>query len=173
MQSDPLRYDLWIEDALRTVVARALEQAAQFGLPGEHHFYITFRTHAEGVKIPEYLKAVHKDEMTIVLQHQYWELSVGEDGFGVTLSFKGRNERLVIPFSAVTAFADPSVSFGLQFNLAESALATRRASDAQKTESGADGLWALDDVDLDAPAPTSAEDDDSSKVVTLDAFRKK
>ncbi len=177
MQPDPYRYDLWIEDALRAVVVRALDQAARTGLPGEHHFYITFRTHADGVRIPAYLKAVHKDEMTIVLQHQFWDLSVDDETLGVTLSFKGRNERLVIPIAAITAFADPSVSFGLQFNLSDAAGAVQGEAAATPAESAAaDGLWAVEDVDLDSPpAGQPAEDgeDESAKVVALDAFRKK
>jgi hypothetical protein len=117
MTDDPLRYDLWIEDAFRSVVRRALNHTATHGLPGDHHFYITFRTQAPGVRVPSYLKAQHPLEMTIVLQHKFDDLAITDDGFSVTLSFKNKRENLYIPFAAVASFSDPSVSFGLQFKV--------------------------------------------------------
>src|SRR5688572_15925334 len=105
MTDESLRYDQMVESALRGVVRYALAEAAKRGLPGDHHFYITFRSRAPDVIIPPYLAAQFPDEMTIVLQHQYWDLGVDDTGFWVTLSFKGKNERLQIPFAAVTAFA--------------------------------------------------------------------
>ena len=114
MKSGELCYDAWIEEALRQVIERALISAAEFGLPGDHHFYITFKTDSEGIKIPSYLRVEHPDEMTIVLQHQYENLLLSDAGFAVTLRFKGKPENLEIPYSAITSFADPSVNFGLQ-----------------------------------------------------------
>src|SRR4051812_3994879 len=115
MAVDHFRYDLLAQEALRGVVRRVLAEAAKSGLPGEHHFYLTFHTRAPGVAISPRLAAQHPQEMTIVLQHQFWDLAVGEEGFEVGLSFKGVPERLVVPFAAITGFFDPSVQFGLQF----------------------------------------------------------
>jgi len=120
MGEDGLRYDAMVESALRGVVRRALAYAAERGLPGDHHFYISFRTTHPGVDIPAALRARYPEEMTIVLQHQFWGLDVGEEAFGVTLSFSDVPERLTIPFAAVSAFADPSVRFGLQFDASKS-----------------------------------------------------
>ena len=112
--SDILRYDLWIEDALRSVIRRSLTTVEEMGLPGDHHFYITFRTEHEDVGMADWLRAEYPEEMTIVLQHQYDTLTVGVDGFNIKLRFGGKPELLEIPFEAITSFADPSVSFGLQ-----------------------------------------------------------
>ena len=131
MTMDPLRYDKWIEDALRGVIRRVLVQTAVEGLPGDHYFYITFRTKTDGVTLPGNLLAVHPDEMTIVLQHQFDDLVVDEDAFQVTLYFKGKGERLRVPLNAVTAFADPSVNFGLELKTIRvpgKALATRASA---------------------------------------------
>ena len=114
-KNDKLHYDRMMENALRGVVREALETAAATGLPGEHHFYVTFRTDYPEVDIPARLKQRHPDEMTIVLQHQFWDLKVEADRFGVTLSFDRVHERLIVPYAAITAFVDPSVQFGLQF----------------------------------------------------------
>jgi len=165
MSEDSLRYDKMVEDALRGVVRDALIQTAQDGLFGEHHFYITFRTRFPGVRVPPHILARHPDEMTIVLQHQFWSLEVLDEHFEVTLSFSGVSERLVVPFAAITGFADPSAKFGLQFQVEE---------DEE-----------FDDEDLpdEEPATIAAElaavakDDDvpaeGAKVIALDAFRKK
>src|SRR3546814_10129627 len=117
MGSDGLRYDRMVEDALRSVVRRSLIHIAQHGLPGSHHFYITFRTDHLDSEIPDALRERYPGEMTIVLQHQFWGLEVGDEQFCVTLSFADVPHRLVVPFAAVTAFADPSVRFGLQFDV--------------------------------------------------------
>src|SRR5215813_11077089 len=110
-------YEQLMQDALRSVVRAALQEAASpRGLPGKHHFYITFRTHGVGVMIPEHLKARYPDEMTIVLEHQFWDLEVYPDRFRVILKFSGQPHPIVIPFAAVTRFFDPSVKFGLQFD---------------------------------------------------------
>lgn len=121
MAQDILRYDLMVQDALKGVVRKILIEAGRDGLPGEHHFYITFRTTAPGVRVSQRLRDKHPDEMTIVLQHQFWDLNVSEHAFEVGLSFSGVPERLLIPFDAVTTFFDPSVQFGLKFEPQEAA----------------------------------------------------
>lgn len=112
---DSLDYSLWIDDAMRVIVKRALEHARDEGLPGKHHFFISFLTYHDGVELSEALRSRYPDEMTVVLQHQFFNLTVSEDGFAVELSFDGARERLYVPFSSIVAFADPSVKFGLQF----------------------------------------------------------
>src|SRR5258707_281196 len=115
MPNNLLRYDEMIEEALRGVVRRALRTVAESGLPGSHHFYITFKTTAQGVDIAPRLREKYPDEMTIVLQYQFWGLEVGTERFEVTLSFNDVPEKLVVPYAAITAFADPAAKFGLQF----------------------------------------------------------
>jgi hypothetical protein len=158
-----LRYDRMVEQALRGVVRKALSEAGQRGLPGDHHFYITFHTDRPDVGIADWLHQQYPQEMTIILQHQFWDLVVEEDRFAITLSFGGRHERLTIPFSALTAFADPSVKFGLQFEANEDELQTQTpAIKATKRN--------------DVPAIPAASGEDARKgadVVALDAFRKK
>ena len=112
---DLIRYDVMVQEALLGVVRKVLTDAARFGLPGEHHFYITFRSEAPGVRMSSRLREKHPEEMTIVLQHQFWELIVGETTFEVGLSFGGVPERLLVPYEALTGFYDPSVQFGLKF----------------------------------------------------------
>ncbi len=161
MEGDPLRYDRWIEEALRQVVRRALEHTAFHGLPGEHHFYVTFQTGFPGVRIPDYLKAQYPDDMTIVLQNRFWDLDVTEESCAVTLTFNGRKERLYIPFSAIVAFADPSVKFGLQLRV--------ELDGGEVGETLANGA---DEADLaEAADPDDPKGD--SNVVALDTFRKK
>lgn len=115
MTKDILRYDLMVQDALKGVVRKILSEAGRDGLPGEHHFYITFRTTAPGVRLSQRLREKHAEEMTIVLQHQFWDLNVSDHSFEVGLSFSGVPERLLIPYDAITTFFDPSVQFGLKF----------------------------------------------------------
>jgi hypothetical protein len=144
-----------VEAALRGVVREALARAAANGLPGAHHFYITFRTHFPGLQLPDDLTRQYPEEMTIVLEHQFWELEVGEQSFSVTLSFQNRPERLVIPFEAITAFADPAVKFGLQF----------QPTPAEGDASPAEGKG--------APPAAVEKAEKPGEVVALDAFRKK
>lgn len=113
--ADQIRYDLLTQQALRGVVRNVLADAAKKGLPGEHHFFISFDTHADGVRISDRLLAQYPEEMTIILQHQFWDLKVAEDEFEVGLSFGGIPEKLTVPFEAINGFFDPSVQFGLQF----------------------------------------------------------
>lgn len=166
MDGDFLRYDRMVESALRGVVQSALQTVAEHGLPGDHHFYITFRTHGDGVAIPDRLRDQYPEEMTIVLQYQYHDLGVAEDGFGVTLSFNNRQERLEIPYSAITTFADPSVNFALQFQPIGDVI--EEVIDGIEEEAGT--TLPESDPDDDKPAPT---DTGGNNVVTLDAFRKK
>jgi len=150
-----MRYDMLAQDALRGVVRRALRIARDQGLPGEHHFYISFRSNAPGVEISEKLRKQYPEEMTIVLQHQFWNLEVNEERFSVELTFNKIPERLVVPFSAVQGFFDPSVQFGLQFQV-----------------EGAGG-GAAEDPATEASKPEEPDTDASGEVVSLDAFRKK
>ncbi|MGX5775754.1 SspB family protein [Methylorubrum zatmanii] len=119
MAEDLIRYDLLVQDALRGVVRKVLTDAARDGLSGEHHFYISFRTEAPGVRMSQRLREKYPQDMTIVLQHQFWDLGVTEHSFEVGLSFSGVPERLLIPFDALSGFFDPSVQFGLKFDLNE------------------------------------------------------
>lgn len=166
MANDVLRYDRMVEDALRGVLREALRVSVD-GPPGGHHFYITFRTRHPQVDIPDHIRARYPDEMTIVLQHQYWGLEVTPEWFEVTLSFNRVNERLHIPFAAVSAFADPSAKFGLQFQT-ESAVETPRPDDkaAEDGETSPQAA-AIGDAGTDSPKEQGAQ------VIPLDAFRKK
>jgi hypothetical protein len=115
---DKIDYPAILQDALRDAVRRVLEQAAEHGLPGEHHFYIGFRTGFPGVEVPRFLRDQYPEEATIILQHQFWGLEVSPEAFSVLLSFGGSRQRLLVPFAALTAFADPSADFGLRFDAA-------------------------------------------------------
>jgi hypothetical protein len=119
MTKDLIRYDLLVQEALKGVVRKVLIDAGKDGLPGEHHFYVSFRTDFPGVRLSSRLREKYPQEMTIVLQHQFWDLIVTEHGFEVGLSFSGVPERLLIPFDALTGFFDPSVQFGLKFETQE------------------------------------------------------
>jgi uncharacterized protein len=119
MSKDLIRYDLMVQDALKGVVRKLLVDAARDGLPGEHHFYISFRTEAPGVRLSQRMREKYPQEMTIVLQHQFWDLGVTEHSFEVGLSFNGVPERLLVPFDALSGFFDPSVKFGLKFELTD------------------------------------------------------
>ena len=121
MATDHIRYDVLARDALRGVLRRVLTDAAEHGLPGEHHFFITFLSTADGVKLSPRLLAQYPEEMTVILQHQFWDLVVTDDRFEVGLSFGGIPERLVVPFNSIKSFFDPSVQFGLQFEPADAA----------------------------------------------------
>ena len=121
MSKDLIRYDLLVQDALKGVVRKVLGDAARDGLPGDHHFYISFRTDFPGVRISPRLREKYPEDMTIVLQHQFWDLAITEQSLEVGLSFSGVPERLFIPLDAVTGFFDPSVQFGLKFELQDEA----------------------------------------------------
>lgn len=162
-------YNRLVDGALRTVVRQALRRVAREGLPGAHHFYISFRTGDPGVVIPEYLRTKYPDEMTIVIQHQYWGLEVGDDAFEVTLSFRKSPERLRIAYAALTGFFDPSVQFGLQFKGAEGAEAASPQV-ARPALEAPPKAPSLAPPKAAAPGAPSAPED---KVVALDQFRKK
>lgn len=133
MADDLIRYDLLVQDALRNVVRKVLGDAARDGLAGEHHFYVSFRTDYPGVRISQRLREKYPQDMTIVLQHQFWDLGVTEHTFEVGLSFSGVPERLLVPFEAVTGFFDPSVQFGLKFELNDGTATTEDAAPAGTT----------------------------------------
>lgn len=159
---DQMHYEAMAQEALRGVVKAALKKAAApEGLPGAHHFYITFKTEAPGVSGPADLLGKYPDEMTIVLQHQYWDLAPGETFFTVTLKFGGQPKRLSVPYAALTRFYDPSVQFLLQFETPAAQAANAAAAAAAQAQEGA----ASDEA---APA-----DPDAPNVVSLDHFRKK
>jgi uncharacterized protein len=156
MAQDLFDYPGMVETALRGVVREALARTQRDGLRGAHHFYLSFRTGAAGVAIPNYLMTKYPEEMTIVLQHQFWGLEVRKQDFSVTLSFQNQPEQLTVPFAAVTSFADPSVNFALRFDLAAA-----KPSDTPAL-----------------PAKTSSEERgepqrQAAEIVTLDKFRKR
>jgi len=135
MATDHIRYDVLAQEALRGVLRTVLADVAKDGLPGEHHFYISFDTRADGVRLSPRMRAQYPEEMTIVLQHQFWDLVVSHDGFEVGLSFGGVPERLAVPFAAVKGFFDPSVQFGLQFEQAgEAAFKQAGENEGEATE---------------------------------------
>jgi hypothetical protein len=161
MPEDLMRYDLLAQNALKGVVREALRVAENSGLPGEHHFYVAFLTRHPGVQISQKLAERYPREMTIVLQHQFWNLRVLEDRFEVELSFDNVPEHLVVPFDAVKGFMDPAVQFGLQFEV-QSPIRPREVDTAVVTPATSEAKPA------DIPAAGEAP-----KVVSLDQFRKK
>ncbi len=167
MADDLMGYPELMERALKGVVRAALDRAGEDGLPGEHHFYITFDTSAPGVEIAPRLQAQYPDEMTIVVQHQFWGLETDDDGFQVTLSFGGISERMVIPWDALTGFLDPAVEFGLRFGMDIDAEVADEPDDDEFTEPAE-----AEAEDSDAAEPGD-EADKTGEVVTLDSFRKK
>jgi hypothetical protein len=210
MPTDLIRYDLLVQDALRSVVRRVLSDAARNGLPGEHHFNISFKTHATGVGLPAAMRQKYPDEMTIILQHEFWDLTVDADGFEVSLSFSRKPERLKIPFDAIVGFNDPSVPFGFKLepreqpalgapaaSFSDSAPGSERPqpsapSKAQPSAPGkAQPLGPPKSQPTPLPVPAKAapasiagprakiveapapEGGEATKVVSIDAFRKK
>jgi len=189
MATDLIRYDVLVQDALRGVVRKVLADTAREGLAGEHHFYITFRTHARGVRLSARMRERYPDEMTIILQHQFWDLSVSEQAFEVGLSFKNVPELLLIPFDAVTRFSDPSVGFDLKFDpedepgetgandagsahpspvALETSPTPPPSTDAATAKARDFAAHPSDDRIADAAPPPG-----EAKVVSIDAFRKK
>ncbi len=193
MPNDLIRYDLLVQEALCGVVKKVLGDAARHGLPGDHHFYITFRTHAPGVRLSSRMRGLYPEEMTIILQHQFEDLKVTDHAFEVGLSFKGVPEMLLIPFDALTGFFDPSVQFSAKFEpqpeldeesgepgaprLEAGPPAAPRALPAPIERPKSSSLRKREDAAAkppleqvpDAGAPAS----DAAKVVSIDAFRKK
>ncbi|MGP8232188.1 MAG: SspB family protein [Methylovirgula sp.] len=198
MATDLIRYDLLVQDALRSVLRKVLAEAARDGLPGNHHFVIAFRTDAPGVRLSPKLRKEFPHEMTIVLQHQFWNLTVTEQGFDVGLSFQGNPETLAVPFDAVSGFFDPSVEFGLKFEIAAdaqesapsgtptiAAAPSPRAVPPEKTKPRGSGSEPAEISPKPVPAakPASkaaakpdaeeAKPEEAAKVVSIDSFRKK
>jgi uncharacterized protein len=181
MATDYIRYDILAQAALRGVVRTVLADAAKKGLPGEHHFKITFNTNAPGVRLSDRMRARYPQDMTIVLQHQFWDLTVSETIFEVGLSFGGVTERVAVPFEAVTAFFDPAVQFGFQFETIEGAAAADVSGGPQAAEKAAPaaGRPAAEEKKAEAlPAPSEAEapapdHGTGGEIVRLDRFRKK
>jgi len=174
MAEDLIRYDILAQDALRGVVRKVLAEVSRTGLPGEHHFFIGFATRAPGVRVSSRLLADYPEEMTIVLQHQFWDLSVTEHAFEVRLSFKNQMERLLVPFTAIKSFLDPSVQFGLQFEIAgkpspELAVVEDDEPAAEPAEPPRVPLPRLVEKPAEEEPPAAGE----AQVVSLDAFRKK
>jgi hypothetical protein len=174
MATDHIRYDVLARDALRGVLRRVLTDAAEHGLPGEHHFFITFVSTAEGVKLSPRLLAQYPQEMTVILQHQFWDLIVTEDRFEVGLSFGGIPERLVVPFNSIKSFFDPSVEFGLQFDPSDS------VSEAPASETPAANMPGVATPAVPSSIASAPETPDApaksgegAEVVRLDRFRKK
>lgn len=195
MAEDRIRYDILAQDALRGVMRKVLTEVARTGLPGEHHFFITFLTNAPGVRVSSRLRERYPEQMTIVLQYQYWDLKVSETGFEVGLSFADVPEMLSVPFSAVRGFYDPSVNFELEFDVkpepedAPSAEITAVHTEAGETDESVEKKAGAkkaarkpkkkEKAEADAETATDAAEDDAepenkgAEVVSLDAFRKK
>ena len=163
MAEDLIRYDVLAQEALRGLVRKVLAEVAQTGLPGEHHLFITFDTQHPGARISPRLKAQYPNDMTVVLQHQFWDLTVTDSTFEVGLSFQGVPERLLVPFRAISSFVDPHASFALKFDLAAEGAASEAAT--EPVEAAVPKL-------IEAPKP-EGEPDTAAAVVSLDAFRKK
>ena len=202
MVEDLIRYDVLAQEAMRSVVKKVLTEVVRVGLPGEHHFYITFNTQAPGVRISSRLRERYPEEMTIVVQHQFWDMEVNSQSFEIGLAFSGVPERLLVPFGSIKSFVDPSVQFGLQFDLLEDEHFSEELSNDDENASGSLSAVApaalavagneleeaveaaeatLETTDEDASAKNNdaakeGDSDDesaSADVVSLDAFRKK
>ena len=155
--ADLIRYDLLVQDALRGVVRQVLGEVARNGLQGEHHFFITFKTQTPGLRLSNRMRDRYPDEMTIILQHQFWGLSVQDAGFEVGLSFHSTPERLYVPYSAITMFQDPSVNFGLKFDWRDTPAGVEAPAEAPKSAVGKRALAAVEsDKALLAPRTSDA-----------------
>ena len=167
MATDLIRYDLRVQEALRGVVREVLSEAARNGLQGDHHFFITFKTNAPGLRLSNVMRERYPDEMTIILQHQFWDLGVTQHAFEVGLSFSNRPERLLVPFASITSFVDPSVQFGLKFDVqdagaaapdsAPAAVATPDQPKRMLATVDSSGVPALARLEAPAPAPGKAD----------------
>lgn len=165
MGQDHIRYDILAQDALRGVIRKVLTEVAAAGrLPGDHHFFITFLTGAPGVRISQQLKSKYPEQMTIVIQHQFWDLKISESQFEIGLSFSDVPEKLVVPFNAVRGFYDPSVNFELEFDVP---VADEEASEAEIT------AYPAGEAVNEPQGEENQEDKKAGSVVSLDSFRKK
>lgn len=188
MTQDLIRYDVLVQEALRGVVRKVMGEVAKTGLPGDHHFYVSFDTRHPGVRLSGRLRQRYPTEMTVVLQHQYWDLEVNDQWFEVNLSFSGVPERLHVPFNAVKGFVDPSVEFGLQFEVIGEG--TEEAEDGPRLVPTEPSIMPVPPVAEPEPAPTASSEpapapiepetdakptapEGGATVVSLDKFRKK
>jgi uncharacterized protein len=179
MATDLIRYDLLVQDALRSVVRKVLADAARNGLVGDHHFNIAFKTQAPGVIAPPVVRQRFPEEMSIILQHEFWDLVVTQDAFEVSLNFSRKPERLVVPFDAITGFTDPSVPFGfkLEPRVSEAAMNAPTGQDAEPAPAKSAPAKAAKQPASVPKSPQRAENSTEAateaKVVSIDAFRKK
>lgn len=179
MATDLIRYDLLVQDALRSVVRKVLADTARAGLIGDHHFKIAFKTQAPGVVVPSAVKSRFPDEMSIILQHEFWDLVVTQDAFEVNLNFSRKPERLIVPFDSITGFTDPSVPFG--FKLEPRAPEPAATAEIQESAPAPAPAKTASAKSPSGPAPAKsgqraekpAEPAGEAKVVSIDAFRKK
>jgi uncharacterized protein len=185
MTTDLIRYDLLVQDALRSVVRKVLADAARHGLAGDHHFNIAFKTQAPGVVAPATVKQRFPEEMSIILQHEFWDLVVREDVFEVSLNFSRKPERLIVPFDSITGFTDPSVPFGFKLEPRVSEQAAARPAPVAEKKGPPEGLAPAKPAPVKpsvkpVSTPKSAQNAEKpaqphgeTKVVSIDAFRKK
>jgi hypothetical protein len=172
MADTPLQYEKMVESAMRTVVRDALQEVSENGLPGDHHFFISFKTDTPEVEMPAHLKAQHPIDIAIVIQHQFWNLLVDDVGFSVDLAFGGKREHLYIPFASLISFVDPSVEFGLQFAREPAAsLAPPEQEPMLPAPENAEASESVVQDTAEDGAPAAA--DGGKNVVSLDQFRKK
>jgi uncharacterized protein len=166
MGQDHIRYDILAQDALRGVIRKVLTEVGTTGrLPGDHHFFITFLTGAPGVRISQHLKSKYPEQMTIVIQHQFWELKITETHFEIGLSFSDVPEKLVVPFNAIRGFYDPSVNFELEFDVP--------LGDEEELPEAEITAYPATEASEEPAAPKDGEEKKPGSVVSLDAFRKK
>lgn len=182
MSEDLIRYDILTQEALRAMIAKLLDEVSKTGLPGDHHFFITFDTCAPNVQLSARMKEKYPEEMTIVIQHRFWDMEVTDKHFQIGLSFDEIPELLIIPLAAIKGFYDPSVKFGLQFELQSEEVIEEEPTKPQLVGSKAEMFEedASDEANLDEPAQDAeaevedtAEDETGAQVVSLDSFRKK
>lgn len=174
MTKDTIDYPSMIDNAMRDVVRQSLMHIERYGLPGDHHFFISFQTNFPGVSISPQLKSRYPEEITIVVQHQFWDLHINSELFSIMLSFNNIPEKLVVPFDALTAFADPSIKFGLQFHGKK---ATNRASSDEKVACPATGRTGPEKPPVASFEEEASREDakpaNDEKVVSMEAFRKR
>jgi uncharacterized protein len=173
MPTDLIRYDLLVQDALRSVVRKVLSDTARAGLPGEHHFNIAFKTQAPGVMVPPAIRSRFPEEMSIILQHEFWDLVVTQEAFEVSLNFSRKPERLTVPFNAITGFTDPSVPFGFKLEPRVSEPPAEPRSAPARRPEPASPPAAAKPARSAASAEKAPEPAGATKVVSIDAFRKK
>lgn len=169
--TDHIDYPALIDSAMRSVVRTAMRQVEQHGLPGDHHFFVSFLTNYPGVSMSDALKQRYPEEMTIVVQHQFWDMLVEDERFSITLSFSNVPEKLVIPFAALSAFADPSIKFGLQFHRSDW---EEEDEEVHCPATGRTGREMPPEASFDEEPPSEANPPaNDSKVLSMEAFRKK